>query len=180
MHLRLHRVLPLIVTVGLFTLGSSPVGAQSAPTLTVTPQTGLISGQLVTVVGTDFDTGPSGVFVGECPAGTAARFPTDFSAINSCAFPMPGILIGSFTTTIPVTSTYRALDGTTHTCSATQPCVVLAFVPVTALEVPITFARTPATKDECRHDGWRQLVDDQGQAFPNQGQCISFVNHSSS
>jgi hypothetical protein len=38
-------------------------------------------------------------------------------------------------------------------------------------------ARTPETRDDCRHGGWRDLVDDAGRPFRNQGHCIAFVNH---
>jgi len=30
---------------------------------------------------------------------------------------------------------------------------------------------TPASKEECKHGGWRRF------GFKNQGQCIAFVNH---
>jgi hypothetical protein len=30
-------------------------------------------------------------------------------------------------------------------------------------------------KDQCKDDGWQNLVDDQGEPFRNQGQCVSFV-----
>lgn len=30
-------------------------------------------------------------------------------------------------------------------------------------------------KDGCKADGWQDLVDDQGEPFRNQGQCVSFV-----
>lgn len=30
-------------------------------------------------------------------------------------------------------------------------------------------------KDQCKDDGWQNLVDDEGEPFRNQGQCVSFV-----
>jgi hypothetical protein len=36
---------------------------------------------------------------------------------------------------------------------------------------------TPSTKDDCRNGGWRNVSGDQGQPFPDQGQCIRFVVH---
>jgi hypothetical protein len=30
-------------------------------------------------------------------------------------------------------------------------------------------------KDQCKDEGWQNLVDDQGEPFRNQGQCVSFV-----
>jgi hypothetical protein len=37
--------------------------------------------------------------------------------------------------------------------------------------------QTPQTKDDCKDDAWQRFVDDTGQPFKNQGQCVSFVNH---
>ncbi len=34
---------------------------------------------------------------------------------------------------------------------------------------------TPQFKAECKNGGWRTLANDRGQAFRNQGQCVSFV-----
>ena len=36
---------------------------------------------------------------------------------------------------------------------------------------------TPATKNDCKRDRWRNLTDDEGRPFKNQGACIKFVNH---
>jgi hypothetical protein len=33
----------------------------------------------------------------------------------------------------------------------------------------------PVAKPECMNDGWQSLTDDQGLAFKNQGDCVSFV-----
>ena len=33
----------------------------------------------------------------------------------------------------------------------------------------------PTNKDHCKDGGWQNLADVQGEAFPNQGQCVSFV-----
>jgi hypothetical protein len=38
-----------------------------------------------------------------------------------------------------------------------------------------TPARVPTDKEECKDGGWRNVVDDQGEPFPNQGQCVAFV-----
>lgn len=41
---------------------------------------------------------------------------------------------------------------------------------------PIRTARPVAqSKDDCKKDGWRTLVDDQGRPFANQGDCVSYV-----
>lgn len=36
--------------------------------------------------------------------------------------------------------------------------------------------RTGITKEDCKNGGWRELVDDEGKPFKNQGDCIKFVN----
>lgn len=35
--------------------------------------------------------------------------------------------------------------------------------------------RVPQTRDDCKHGGWRQLADASGEAFVNQGRCVSSV-----
>ena len=37
----------------------------------------------------------------------------------------------------------------------------------------------PTSKDDCKNGGWMNLVDDEGDAFKNQGDCVSYTNHSS-
>jgi len=34
---------------------------------------------------------------------------------------------------------------------------------------------TPATKDDCMNGGWQNFTDNQGTAFKNEGDCVSFV-----
>jgi hypothetical protein len=36
---------------------------------------------------------------------------------------------------------------------------------------------TPASKDDCKNGGWQSFEDENGQPFPNQGQCVAWVNH---
>jgi hypothetical protein len=35
--------------------------------------------------------------------------------------------------------------------------------------------RVPTGTDECKRGGWRDLLDDDGEPFRNQGDCVSFV-----
>ena len=35
----------------------------------------------------------------------------------------------------------------------------------------------PATKDDCKNGGWMNFVKDDGSAFKNQGDCVSYVNN---
>ncbi len=37
--------------------------------------------------------------------------------------------------------------------------------------------RAPLTKDDCKNGGWQNLRAQDGSAFKNQGQCVSYVNH---
>src|SRR5689334_2864860 len=39
----------------------------------------------------------------------------------------------------------------------------------------VTATLTPPNKDACKNGGWRIYVDDHGQPFPNQGQCVSWA-----
>jgi hypothetical protein len=36
-------------------------------------------------------------------------------------------------------------------------------------------AHTPSSKADCKHGGWRDLEDENGQPFPSQGACIRWV-----
>jgi hypothetical protein len=38
-------------------------------------------------------------------------------------------------------------------------------------------ANVPASKDDCKKDGYLSLTDANGQPFRNQGQCVSYFNH---
>jgi hypothetical protein len=51
-----------------------------------------------------------------------------------------------------------------------QPCTDGTFIPAPA---------TPQTAADCKRGSWRDLVDDAGQPFKNQGQCASFAVHAS-
>ena len=71
------------------------------------------------------------------------------------------------------------------------PATVVLAPPSTAVETSSVGAastptstsdpgRTPLTSDECKHDGWRHLVDAHDGPFLNQGACMRFVaSHSS-
>jgi hypothetical protein len=40
---------------------------------------------------------------------------------------------------------------------------------------PTVLPRMPQSKDDCNNGGWKDLVDDRGRPFKNQGDCVSFV-----
>lgn len=46
-----------------------------------------------------------------------------------------------------------------------------------SLGVEVAPPRTPLAKADCKRGGWRDLVDDEGRPFRNQGRCIVFANH---
>lgn len=50
------------------------------------------------------------------------------------------------------------------------------FVFSTGAAVRILGDPVAASRDECKDEGWRGLRDDQGAAFGNQGECVSFVS----
>ena len=39
----------------------------------------------------------------------------------------------------------------------------------------VTYQTVPTAKDQCKDGGWQNLVDSSGNAFKNQGDCVSFV-----
>ena len=41
--------------------------------------------------------------------------------------------------------------------------------------VIVSYPLTPTSKDQCKHGGWRNLTDDHGQPFKNQGDCLRWV-----
>ncbi len=62
------------------------------------------------------------------------------------------------------TGTFR-LDSQTNACWA-------GFIPAARFLA----ANPPLTKDDCKNGGWQTRTDGAGQPFPNQGQCIQYVN----
>ena len=160
-----------------------PQGAQAEPTttITVTPSTGLVDGQTVTVSGTGF-----GGFTRILQCGPALGSEPDLNAaVTHCdlgQFVNPNLDAQGNVPPTPfiVTETLPTSAGTVD-CTTSQ-CVILigglgggpdGFV--TAVE-PIRFGvATPATKAACKKGGWRNLANDQGRPFRNQGQCVSFV-----
>jgi hypothetical protein len=170
------------------------------PTLTVTPSTGLVDGQTVTLIETGFFSFSSprfGTFVPfayECVAG---KFPVsdvvDISELgfvtqqlNAYCTPHGQFAVGVTTLAVSASRQFTTTSGTPVQCGTSSPsCVVLAagaaqssvgFVGIGLASAPISFAPpTPRTKDNCKDGGWRGLADNHGNPFPNQGQCIAFV-----
>lgn len=175
-----------------FALGAVAVPAtaqaQEAPTITVTPSTGLSDGEVVSLSGTGFG-GLFSIAALQCPSQFAGR--TEFTVsevLNSCAFLVTASNIltvdaaGGVTGSVPVQAVFTPYSGgPSYDCTVRNDCVLL----VSGLGGPsglrgdtvtITFGpNVPQSKADCKGSGWRSFANDQGQPFRNQGQCASFV-----
>ena len=166
-----------IVVVGSAALvvAASTAFSQTGPNATVTPDSGLVDGQTVTVQGSGFDPSTVDIGVAQCPAESTSAA----ECVGHKVVPANG---GSFSTTFVVHRFVLAVD----CASVARRCFIgasnLNGLPAFTeqVKVPVTFAgAAPATAEDCKNGGWRNLADDQGQAFSNQGQCVSFANHAS-
>jgi hypothetical protein len=199
LHLRIGLAAAGAVVLAI-SLVAQAAQAQEAPTITVTPNTGLVDGQVLEVSGTGFlpdVPGDSGVatIVLVCPSAVLdfEPFAADdlFALANIC-----GVLAGTATTdasgvlssTLTVAKVMPTrLGGNAVQCGATpNDCLVFAasvrlnprtgpFLDRYATAFISFGAPTPASKGACKNGGWRNLANDQGQSFRNQGQCVSYV-----
>jgi hypothetical protein len=182
-------VVPLFVASSILVLLAAPASAQEAPSITVTPSTGLRDGQTVTVDGTGFSPNATtfgSLTVGLCPADIVDDVTqASLRCGATVAFPVPVDDNGVFQAQLQVFRNQPTLpgDGTLRCTDAPHACVVLA-LEVTGTPpdfglvtdtAPVTFR--PETKADCKHGGWRNLTDDRGRPFRNQGRCIRFVTH---
>jgi hypothetical protein len=188
MRLQLRAVLAVVAAVLLVTV-FMPQGAQAqeAPSITVTPNTGLVDGQVIAVAGTGFvpdEPGSSGVatIVLVCPSAVLDFEPFDsddlFGLVNVC-----GVLAGEASTdaggvlasTLQVAQVMptRLGDGVVECGDAPNDCIVFAgsvrLSPRTGPTILryatafITFGpSSPQSKAECKNGGWRDFANDQG------------------
>jgi hypothetical protein len=185
--MRLRAVLASLGAVLLTTVLMPQVAeAQDTPTLTVTPKTGLVDGQPVTVVANGF---PYDVnLLLQCPADVdLSDFVADFLRCGGAAPSFVNGVPTSFTvrTTQETVAVVLGVPGpTTLTCGlAPNDCVIVALSFVGTASsiyvtraVPISFRlAVPTTTADCKHGGWRNLANEGGQPFRSQGQCVSFV-----
>ena len=188
MHLRLRSVLAVVGAVLLLAV-FMPAGAHAQteePNVTVTPNTGLVDGQTVLVEASGFTGTP--IFswaVLQCDAVVVGN--PDGNVVNANCINDNAELIepGSpaFSTPLTVVASGESIQGgTTVTCGlAPGDCVILVGQllvggGVQVATEPITFGLpTPQSKAACKNGGWRNLANDQGQPFRNQGQCVSYV-----
>jgi hypothetical protein len=192
--------LGLLVAVVLLvvSVAASPAIAQTTPVVVVTPATGLVDGQTVSVAASDFLAVAlsAGTFVPtafEC----APQFPPtstfDLQTAVNVVEPLLEkycVSFGEFPVTqstattrnVTVRRSFVSRTGETFTCGATPgDCLIVAAGAspggVAGLaSSPITFAPpTPTSKDQCKRGGWRLLVNAHGEPFKNEGRCIAFV-----
>ena len=162
---------------------------QEATTLTVTPSTGLDEGDIVTVAGGPFPE-LEATLIFQCaePVDTSQSF----SVIDQCSFRDPRPLSATFDgqgTLAPVPFTVQEVittqGGGTYDCTLEgNACSIVVagfFVGPAdpdffAVKAPISFGPlTPQSKADCKNGGWRNLANDLGQPFGNQGQCVRHV-----
>jgi hypothetical protein len=187
MQLRLRRGLTGVgVAIATVLLVPQAAGAQEVPTITVTPSTGLVDGQVVSFTGTGF-AGISSIGGLECPPQFGGR--TEFSiteVLGSCDFVALAADIttdaaGNLTGSAIVQEVFAAFtSGATYDCTIRNDCVFLvaglAGPGLRGATTPIRFGpATPTTRAQCMTGGWRDLANAQGQPFRNQGQCVSYV-----
>jgi hypothetical protein len=177
-------------------LGAGPAGAQATPSAAVSPASGLVDGQAVSVTSTGFlaVSSSGGTFVPtafEC----APQFPPSALYTLETVSGIVGPLLNQYCTGLgqfPVTQSnvtslvvnvrraFTSPDGNAIACGAAPgDCLIVVTgvqPPLAGLaSAPISFAARPPTKDDCRHGGWRLLVDAHGKHFRNQGQCVRSV-----
>ena len=187
---RLRRVglFVLVVAFGAVAV-PAPAQAQEAPTITVTPSTGLSDNEVVSLSGTGFG-GSLVVGVHQCPSQFAGR--TDFTVSEvfySCAFlnlgsDLTADAAGIVTASVSVQEVFAPYvgGGQSYDCTVRDDCVLLVVglgLGPTGLRgdtVTITFGPdVPQSRADCKGSGWRRFASDRGEPFRNQGQCVRFV-----
>jgi len=151
-----------------------------------------VDGNLALEVWRPTTTAGSYVLVGISPAQTV----TAGSGVNTFTLAQqiavqPGDLLGLRVTGIAGCATFTGnftggdaygLAGGTPTPTAGSTTVFPFAIRGFELNVAATLAAaapppppTPTSKDDCLNGGWQSLTDDQGTAFANEGDCVSFV-----
>lgn len=121
--------------------------------------------------------GPNPIGESAACVGTAAGCPYD--ALNIALAPVVNVGTKPFFNTLYQNSVFAseycddglAGIGIFRLDSPTSACWV-GLVPA----VQFNAASQPLTKDDCKNGGWQTLTTASGASFPNQGQCIQYVN----
>ena len=189
MTLRLRTGLTALVAVVLVALMAQGARAQEQPSISVTPSTGLEDGQTVTVTAGPF---PPLVGAGVFQCAEPVDLTDVLSVVSHCtglsgaSFDAQGNLVP---TSVTVHEVFTSAGGVvppgaiTYDCTVSNNCsvAVVGFLAsdqstLVGAKVPIRFgAEAPTSKAACKSGGWRNLADDQGQPFRNQGVCLGYV-----
>lgn len=121
---------------------------------------------------------------GPSPIGTSATCFTDsggcpYDSLNIALAPVVTVGTKPFFNTVYQNSSIGAEycdgglggTGTFRLDSPTAACWA-GYVPA----AQFTATNAPLTKDDCKNGGWQTRTTATGQSFPNQGQCIQYVN----
>jgi hypothetical protein len=134
--------LAVAVLLGVGFVGSAPLGAASpaAATIVVTPSTGLVPGQVVTVSGSGFAPG-AGLASAECKAGPVATADCD---TGHAVFPAADST-GAYSFSFTVARTLFTANNSDIDCTASAGACVIAVAAATdlvgtAVTAPISFA----------------------------------------
>jgi hypothetical protein len=163
-----------------------PAGAQSSPSLTVTPSSALVDEQTVTLRGAGWEPGARISFY-QCIGNPA--LPGTFFDVDNCGpvdGPRPVAIAdetGSFAATYVVLEAFDFIGrGGGASCrdldSATQSCAILALdlENLAGTYALISFGPpVPMSFRDCRNGQWRNHADGAGRPFPNQGRCVSYI-----
>jgi hypothetical protein len=174
--------------------------AQDGTSITVTPDSGLVDGQVVEVHGTGFVPDVSGVSSVESIALVCLSAVLDFAPfgredlvelLKACGTLAGGVNTdsgGSLSGTLQLVELTPAVLGDNLVRCGDTPndCLVLA----ASLRISpfgdggleryatafISFGSPiPQSKSDCKNGGWPNLANTQGQPFRNEGQCVAFV-----
>jgi hypothetical protein len=172
-----------IATALVIGLSIATASAATTPVVTVTPNTGLVDGQTVTVTAS----GLTDTFV---PLIYECERAFDLTSLDSvlvhCRFLVfEAVRLDNGTlapTSVTVFAHVTFENGVVHDCLAQNDCVVMVGglgieTSFRGAVAPITFGVHPRSKADCRHGGYRRFVDDGNRPFRNQGRCVAFVNH---
>lgn len=87
-----------------------------------------------------------------------------------------GVNIGSNNPSYTVETDLVNFNGTVSDFEVTGPTPTPTIAP-SATITPTPSIRPPSDKDACKDNGYKNFTDANGNAFKNQGQCVSYFNH---
>ena len=185
---RLRVIFAAILTLTFVAIGMSPASAQGTGENTVTGGGSTADG-FFTAISVDAHSDPSGANAGGTVSFTVLGAFNVSGPVTCLAVDGNRAVIGFNDVTSgfgPVT-----VEVVDNGSSGTPPDTFFADpIPTDCLSDPTLGSGGPlgsgdlvvhevpplTSKDQCKHGGWRNFTDDQGQPFKNQGACIKFVH----